>query len=145
MRNAGDRNSVASRIICGDCGGYYGQKVWHSNDPYRKVIWRCNRKYVKGEKRCGTPTLDEETIKALSLKAYNLLMAGRDSVAEDCQMLVDMLSDTAVLDEKIAAAQKEMQEVVALNSAYIHSHNATGENMAEFTFLGENKIAVRTE
>ena len=42
-------NSVfASRLICGDCGGYYGQKVWHSNDPYRKVIWRCNRKYGKG-------------------------------------------------------------------------------------------------
>ena len=27
-------NSVfASRLICGDCGGYYGQKIWHSNDP----------------------------------------------------------------------------------------------------------------
>ena len=35
-------NSIfASRIICGDYGGYYGQKVWHSKDLYRKVIWRC--------------------------------------------------------------------------------------------------------
>ena len=40
-------NSVfASRLICGDCGGYYGQKVWHSNNPYRKIIWRCNQKYI---------------------------------------------------------------------------------------------------
>ena len=60
-------NSIfASRIICGDCGGYYGQKVWHSNDPYRKVIWRCNKKYMKGQKRCGTPTMDEETVKTPS-------------------------------------------------------------------------------
>ena len=36
----------ASRIVCGDCGGYYGQKVWHSNNPYRKIIWRCNQKYI---------------------------------------------------------------------------------------------------
>jgi len=27
----------ASKLICGDCGGFYGQKVGHSNDPYRKI------------------------------------------------------------------------------------------------------------
>ena len=32
----------ASKLICGDCGGFYGQKVWHSTDAYRRVIWRCN-------------------------------------------------------------------------------------------------------
>ena len=73
-------NSVfASRLICGDCGGYYGQKVWHSNDPYRKVIWRCNRKYGKGQ-RCSTPTLSEDTIKALFVKAYNLLLGNRETI-----------------------------------------------------------------
>ena len=126
-------NSVfASRIVCGDCGGYYGQKVWHSNDPYRKIIWRCNKKYMKGQKRCGTPTLDEETIKTLFLKAYNLLMAEREGIAADCRALADMLGDTTALDEKITAAQKEIEDVIALNSAYIHSHNATGENLEEF-------------
>ncbi len=125
-------NSVfASRIICGDCGGYYGQKVWHSNDPYRKIIWRCNRKYGRGEK-CKTPTLDEETIKALFLKAYNLLMANREAVAEDCKTVATMLADTATLDRKIQAAKKEMDDVIALSSAYIHSHNADGEHMEEF-------------
>ena len=125
-------NSVfASRIICGDCGGYYGQKVWHSNDPYRKVIWRCNRKYGRSEK-CKTPTLDEDTIKALFLKAYNLLMADRETIAEDCKTVAAMLADTAALDGKIPAVKKEMDDVIALNSAYIHSHNAIGENMADF-------------
>jgi hypothetical protein len=32
-------NSVfSSKLVCGDCGSFFGQKVWHSNDPYRKVI-----------------------------------------------------------------------------------------------------------
>ena len=39
----------SSKIICGECGGYFGSKVWHSTDKYRKVIWRCNRKYGKEE------------------------------------------------------------------------------------------------
>ena len=54
-------------IICGDCGGQYGPKVWHSNDSYRKVIWRCNRKFSKGQQKCQTPTINEETIKKLFL------------------------------------------------------------------------------
>ena len=27
----------SSKIICGDCGEYYGSKVWHSTDKYRRV------------------------------------------------------------------------------------------------------------
>lgn len=39
----------SSRIKCGDCGGWYGSKVWHSNDKYRKVVWQCNHKFDGGE------------------------------------------------------------------------------------------------
>ena len=66
------------------------------------------------------------------LKAYNLLMADRETIAEDCKTVATMLADTTALDAKIQAAKKEMDDVVALNSAYIHSHNAIGENMEEF-------------
>lgn len=31
----------SSKVKCGDCGSWYGPKVWHSNDAYRKVIWQC--------------------------------------------------------------------------------------------------------
>ena len=74
---------------------------------------------MKGQKRFDTPTMDEDTIKTLFLKAFSLLMA-------------DMLTDTTAFDEKIAATQKEINDVIALNSAYIHSHSASGDNMEEF-------------
>lgn len=35
----------AGKIICGECGGLFGSKVWGSNTKYRKIIWRCNNKY----------------------------------------------------------------------------------------------------
>jgi hypothetical protein len=125
-------NSVfASRLICGDCGGYYGQKVWHSNDPYRKVIWRCNRKYGKGQ-RCSTPTLSEDAIKALFVKAYNLLLGNRETIIEDAETLVAMLEDTAALDTKIAAAQEEIDTVVEMNKALIREHAVTGVPQEEF-------------
>ena len=29
----------SNKIKCGCCGGWYGSKVWHSTDKYRKVIY----------------------------------------------------------------------------------------------------------
>ena len=125
-------NSIfASRLICGDCGGFYGQKVWHSTDDYRKEVWRCNRKYEKEEK-CHTPVLSDDTIKHLFLKAYNLLMADREPIAADCRMLADMLGDTKALEQKIAAAQKEMSEIIALNNTLVHSYAAIGDDRQMF-------------
>ncbi len=43
--NHSSASPFSSKIICGKCGGFYGSKVWHSNDKYRKIIWRCNAKY----------------------------------------------------------------------------------------------------
>jgi len=40
-------NCFASRITCGDCGGFYGRKVWHSNTKYAQTIWQCNNKFQK--------------------------------------------------------------------------------------------------
>ena len=57
----------SAKIRCGCCGGWYGSKVWHSNDKYRKVVYRCNQKY-KGDCKCGTPHLTEEDIKAFFIK-----------------------------------------------------------------------------
>ena len=66
----------SSKVKCGDCGSWYGPKVWHSNDAYRKVIWQCNHKF-DGQK-CVTPTLNEEQIKALFLKDDNTVIGAKE-------------------------------------------------------------------
>ena len=58
----------SSRIICGDCGSFYGSKVWHSTSKYRRTIWQCNSKF-KGEHFCSTPHLYEAEIKAKFISA----------------------------------------------------------------------------
>ena len=67
-------SSFSSKIICGECGGFYGSKVWHSNDKYRRVIWQCNNKF-KNKKKCKTPHLTEEQIKEEFVKAFNNLIS----------------------------------------------------------------------
>ncbi len=54
----------SGKIRCAECGSWFGSKVWHSNDKYRRVIWQCNHKF--DGKRCTTPHLTEDQIKKLS-------------------------------------------------------------------------------
>ena len=81
----------SSKIICGECSGYFGSKVWHSTDKYRRVIWRCNREYGKG-KKCSTPHLSEDEIKTLFLKALNRLLTDKEEIIANMEMLKESVT-----------------------------------------------------
>ncbi len=97
----------ASRIICGECGAAYGAKVWHSNDKYRRVIYRCNHKF-KGQKKCKTPHLDEDTTQQMFISALNKLISCRDEVIANFDAIKDVLFDTTALEQEFAELRSEM-------------------------------------
>ena len=112
----------ASKIKCGECGGWYGSKVWHSNDKYRKVIYRCNGS-IRADSKCGTPHLTEDEIKALFLKALNELVGIKDEVLANLTDTPGMVSDTAALTEEreranqeAAAIEEELRTLIAENA-----------------------------
>ena len=111
----------SSKLVCADCGAFFGQKVWHSTDKYRKVIWRCNAKF-NGEHKCATPHLTEDEIKAMFLKAYNELMGNREQVIADCRLMLEMLADHKKLDAQIAKANEEIALVSGLVSACVNEN-----------------------
>ena len=125
-------NSVfSSKLVCGDCGGFFGQKVWHSNDPYRKLIWRCNSKF-KGESKCTTPHLDTETIQQKFLISYNRLMTDRDSVISDCASMRQVLSDTSALDAELDGLNEEITVVAELVKACVRENASTAQSQEEY-------------
>lgn len=101
------RNSpFTAKIICSDCGGFYGRKVWHSNSKYKKLIWRCNHKYEQ-DMVCSTPNLTEEEIKAAFIKAFNQVLGEKQQHIKRFEALLPILADTSKLDEQLQAAQAE--------------------------------------
>jgi len=121
----------SSKLVCADCGAFFGQKVWHSTDKYRKVIWRCNAKF-DGEHKCATPHLTEDEIKAMFLKAYNQLMGNREQVIADCRLMLEMLSDHSKLDAQIAKANEEIALVSGLVSACVHENAEKAQSQEAF-------------
>ena len=122
----------SGKLICGDCGGFYGQKVWHSNDPYRKVIWQCNEKF-KNEKKCETPTLEPETIQQMFLKAYNELMGNRGELISACEDMLTYLTDSTALDDKIQELNEEIKTVAELVNKCVLENSEIEQPQEEYS------------
>lgn len=80
----------SSKMKCGDCGNWYGSKIWHSTSKYRRIVWQCNHKF-NGEKKCNTPHLKEETIKECFVKAVNILFTEKEEVIQNLTVIKDLL------------------------------------------------------
>ena len=89
---------LGSKIICADCGSCYGQKVWHSNDKYRRVIYQCNHKF-SGKKTCKTPSITEEIIKNAFVESCRKMSC--ESLIEDLELGLEVIDNHKEIDEKI--------------------------------------------
>ena len=133
------QSPFSAKIVCDECGGYYGAKVWGSNTKYRRVIWRCNEKY-RGEGRCSTPHITEDEIKKQFLIAINELMGNRDEVIADCQLAQDVLSDCSEIDTKIAELQKEIDVIAKQSRKAIQDNARTAQDQDEFNDLNKGYL-----
>lgn len=98
-RQVNNNSPFSAKIICGECGGFYGSKVWHSNDKYRTHIWRCNRKYKDGAV-CSTPHIREETLKQVFMAAFNRILGSKAHYIRQFEELMPLLADTSKLEVK---------------------------------------------
>ena len=98
----------ANKIKCGCCDGWYGAKVWHSTDKYRRVIYRCNKKYAHKGKPCSTRHLTEEEIKQIFVKALNSLMEVKENVIAELRALIDSVCQTGELVEEHGRVEQEL-------------------------------------
>ena len=101
-------HAFSTKIKCGECGSWYGSKVWHSNSKYRKTIWQCNHKF-DGDCRCQTPHLTDEEIQLHFLSAANKLLATKAAVIANGREMQALLFDTTELEAEQAQLLEETQ------------------------------------
>ena len=142
----------SGKIRCAECGSWFGSKVWHSNDKYRRVIWQCNHKFSKGAccedtggawdtvegccerydrdtgkssgKKCSTPHLTEEQIKTAFLAAVNKVLNGRKKAIAAFEATKSAVFDTTALEIETASLETEMKVISEKMQALIRE-NAT--------------------
>lgn len=124
LENKGRKSSTtifSSKLVCGDCGHFFGSKVWHSTSKYRRVIYQCNEKY-KGISKCFTPHVTEEEVIQWFISAVNQVLDNRIEVIDNLYVLLS-IGNLEVIDEQIKVLETEA-EVVSQLVANLVSENA---------------------
>ena len=126
------QSPLSTKLVCGDCGGYFGSKVWGSNTKYRRVIWRCNEKF-KGEKKCSTPHVTEEEVKRKFIEAFNSILEYREELIDNCRLAQHALCDCADLDNEIDELNQEIEVVTELSRKAIFENAHSPMNQDEWS------------
>ena len=120
----------SGKIRCGECGGYFGAKVWHSTDKYRRTVYRCNNKY-DGHK-CQTRHVTEDEIKEAFVTAFNRLVMERDEIIANARLVRQTLCDTTALAEEKAKLQQELAVLVEMMEKCVSENARIAQNQEEY-------------
>lgn len=129
----------ATKLICGDCGCFYGQKTWHSTSKYKCVIWQCTNKY-NGEAKCNTPHLYEHELKEMFIKAYNAVTTEKQSLIEDCRLMQSQLTETGQLEAEIDELQAELDLISDLIKQFIAENASKVIDQEEYQKQYEKRV-----
>lgn len=78
------KSPLVGRVICGDCGDYFGHKTWVSRGRIKYDMWICNSKYTEKtaftSDRCNVANLRQEWIEQGYIYAMNRLLARKGQI-----------------------------------------------------------------
>lgn len=110
---------IAGRVICGDCGGYYGRKAWHSTEPqYKSYVWHCSKRW-HDDCVCKTPIVRQANIEQSFVDAFNSLLASRDEIAANYKLCLNAITDDSEYRRQIAEVDKKCEQLRDEVSAYL--------------------------
>ena len=101
-------HEFCGKIFCGECGSFYGQKTWHSNTKYRRVIWQCKDKFKSQHE---TSFLKEEEIQQAFVQATNELIKSKSKLIPVLLKILDETLSTKSLEDENDEIMKAIEQV----------------------------------
>ncbi|XVG96573.1 recombinase family protein [Eubacteriales bacterium KG125] len=129
----------SNKIKCGKCGAWYGLKTWHSNDEYRREIYRCNDKYKTKGKPCKSPHITEEEIKDIFVKALNSMSKVKKTVINEVYDFIDTICATTEIEIEMTRLEQELNNIISEMESLIRKNARTVQKQEEY-LQKENKI-----
>ena len=97
---------------------------------YRKVIWQCNHKF-DGQK-CATPTLTEDEIKGLFLRAANQVIDQKEQFIAIYEQVLSRSLDTTALESELSDLEAEINIAAELIEECIKENAHVALDQAEY-------------
>lgn len=143
-RSFSSTSCFTNLIFCGKCQEVYARVHWYWNKQTR-LVWRCaSRLSNENNINCDARSIKEDDLQQLVLKAINTMLLDKSNYLEILQQNIanvirqSSTADTASIDEKLAALQKELIQKANNREAY--------DNVADEIFhLRELKEKAKTD
>lgn len=127
-----DNSIFSTKIICGECGYFYGRKVLHSNSKkHRKVVWYCNHRY-DGEEKCTSPSISESDIKKYYLEALKKLLSNKDSYIAECQERLENEDILVQLKETRLQAEISLENLMVEIQELVHENARKSQDQQKY-------------
>ena len=136
-RRSKDRKKLSNnspftgKIVCGDCGAYFGHKVSHGKEVYRKDVWYCNQRYENGE-LCKTPIIAEAELRQAYLSALGQILGQKAACLAACGAKLAGLDKQAGLKERRHKAEERLREQVKEIQALVHDNAKRAQNQEQY-------------
>ncbi len=121
----------SSKIVCGQCGEFYGPRTFHSNSKYRKLKWQCKTGLKKGVK-CGAPLIYKESIEKMFTRSFNRLLKNREEIIENSGKFIKEIDDTEFLETEKAGLCGENRLLYNKIQSYVDKNATETLNQHEY-------------
>ena len=135
---------LTSRIKCGECGGSYGAKVWHSNDKYRKIMYQCNRKY-SGKENCKTPAIRSDDIESRFVNVVNSMIENKDEIISNLERILDKICNKKGLSEEKEKLENSLAEQVEKIQELIEMNSRVAQNQEKYKKEYDDDLPIEQE
>ena len=127
-----DNSVFSNKIVCGECGSFYGRKTLHSNDEkHRKIVWYCNRKY-DGDQMCSTPAIAESIIQTRFEEALSKILVDKKKHIADCQAKLDDDETLAQIKTDRQRAELELEQLMAEIQGLVRENARKSQNQQKY-------------
>ena len=105
--------ALSSIVYCSKCGEIYRRVAWN-NHGKRSTVWRCVNRVEHGPDCCDAPTVKEEELQSVVVKAINMALGGKEDMLADLEeniaMVLALEDETSMesLDAKLEDLQQEL-------------------------------------
>ncbi len=105
-----------------------------------KVVYQCNHKF-SGEKKCTTPTFEEEQIKSMFVIAVNRLIENKAEIIRNYEEMRDLIFDTSALETERDSLNEELTVVAELIQKVVDENARTAQSQDKYREKYDSLVA----
>jgi len=75
-----NRYAFSGKLVCGHCGATFTRRSWNCNGPTKQIVWQCRTYFKEGKAACSMKAVDDITLKAVFVRAFNKLYKHKDTL-----------------------------------------------------------------